>query len=63
MSNYLKVKDCSNYVRDKNSNAIIHTDDKEYLSYKKQRESLEQSLRRINNLEKELEKIKEILKI
>ncbi len=52
--NYLKVKDNENLIRDVSTNAIINTDNDQYLNYINERNKKLNENRKIQDLEKEL---------
>lgn len=54
----IKVKDEENLVRDKNTNAILNTDEQGLKAYKKQKEKM----RKIDDIERDVAEIKNLLK-
>jgi hypothetical protein len=62
---FYKIKD-SNFVRDPNTNALLNTDTKSVLMHKQRVEVVKKTLakdEKINNLEKEVSEIKDVLKL
>lgn len=69
MKNYVKVEN-SEYVRDMESKAILNTDVKGLNNFNlqrnrilKQKQEIESTSKRLDNLEKNVDEIKELLKI
>jgi hypothetical protein len=60
----VKIEDYSNYEKDTESKGIVSVDRSALAAYKKQREMLTKTItvnEKINNLEKELSEIKQLL--
>ena len=62
--NYIKVKNQSDLVRDKNNKAILNINDSEMIKYKKERElklQISEIVKNHDMLKSEISEIKEIL--
>lgn len=58
MIRYLKVKDNEKLIRDVATNAIINTDNSEYLNYIQEREKKLSDKQKVENLEKQISELK-----
>lgn len=55
---YLRVKDNHALLRDRKSNAIVNDSKYEYDNYMKLKKQKEKEFNRVNNIEKEIENVK-----
>jgi hypothetical protein len=66
MSNYIKVKDHPDLVRDRNSNAILNTDAEALNKYREERERLlkvKNAVNEVETLRNDVNEIKEMLQL
>lgn len=64
--NYLKVKDHPNLVRDKNSSAVLNTNEKDLDKYREERHQklkMNRNIQKIESLERDITEIKSLLKM